>query len=106
MGILLIAGFVIATGLWIWMAWANRGGRSWARIMATVLFGILTAGGLTWLVLLPTGVILFGSSWRNGLAFFLAYWLPGLGTVILLWQQSSSAYYTTANAPRSGDASS
>src|SRR5215469_9945611 len=29
---------LIAIGLWLLMAWANRNGQSWARIVATVLF--------------------------------------------------------------------
>jgi hypothetical protein len=33
---------LIGTGLWLWMAYANRNGRSWARNMSTVLFALLT----------------------------------------------------------------
>lgn len=31
---------LIAVGLWLWMAHANRRGEAWARIVATVLFGL------------------------------------------------------------------
>jgi hypothetical protein len=31
---------LLVIGLWVWMAWANRRGRPWARIVATVLFGL------------------------------------------------------------------
>jgi hypothetical protein len=94
MGLSLPLSFLIVTGLWLWMAWANKRGRSWARIMATVFFGILTAGGLALLVMVLTGGFLpaAGLAW----AAFLGYWLPGLGAVILLWQRSSSDYYTAA----------
>ena len=37
-----VIGGVIAIGLWLWMAWANRRGRNWARIVAAVFFGINT----------------------------------------------------------------
>jgi hypothetical protein len=38
----LVAGALITIGLWLWMGWANGRGRSWARIVAAVLFGINT----------------------------------------------------------------
>jgi hypothetical protein len=94
MGILLLLSFVIGTGLWLWMAWANKRGRSWARITATVFFGLLTAGGLALLIVVLTGV--FFPAAGLGWVAFAGYWLPGLGAVILLWQRSSSDYYTAA----------
>jgi hypothetical protein len=84
---------VIASGLWLWMAWANKSGRPWARMTATVFFGLLTAGDLADLIKFLTegislaiGVVLF-------LSFLLVYWLAGLCAVVLLWQRSSSDYY-------------
>ncbi len=92
MGLLLLLGVLIATGLWLWMAWANKGGRSWARLMATVFFGFVTAGELALL-------IKFG--FRTGRLFlnlfFLVYWLAGLSAVALLWQRSSSDYYAAVS---------
>src|SRR5262245_59470028 len=46
---LVVAGFfgLLGIGLWLWMAWANRSGKKWARIVATVLFGIDTLGLLS-----------------------------------------------------------
>src|SRR5260370_26205694 len=57
---------VLGTALWLWMARANSHGRSWTRILSTVLFGIATLqlfgtlrapsvlgvlfAGLTWLI--------------------------------------------------------
>jgi hypothetical protein len=41
---------LISVGLWLWMAQANRRGHAWARIVATVLFGldvVLTGYNLT-----------------------------------------------------------
>ena len=31
---------LIGVGLWLWMAWANGAGKSWARVVATVLGGL------------------------------------------------------------------
>jgi hypothetical protein len=81
---------VIATGLWLWMAWANKGGRSWARIMATVFFVVLTAAEPALLIDLHAGLLLYLFS----LLFFIVYWLAGLSAVVLLWRRSSSDYYT------------
>src|SRR5438046_1463170 len=33
---------LVGIGLWIWMALANRAGRSWARVLASVFFGLNT----------------------------------------------------------------
>src|SRR5215469_12243522 len=38
----LVVVLLIGVGLWVWMAWANGRGRNWARIMASVLFGLNT----------------------------------------------------------------
>jgi hypothetical protein len=32
---------VIAAGVWIWMARSCRAGKSWARTVSTVLFGLI-----------------------------------------------------------------
>jgi hypothetical protein len=82
--------------LWLWMAWANKGGRSWARIMATVFFGLLTAGELAGLIkfITATNRLTVGSSLL--VAFLVVYWLAGLSAIALLWQRSSSDYYAAA----------
>jgi hypothetical protein len=88
---------LIATGLWLWMAWANKRGRSWARIMATVFFGVLTAGELVALIEFLThssGSTLVVRFLQVSL--FLVYWLVSLSAVVLLWQPSSSDYYAAA----------
>jgi len=38
-----IAGAVALAGLWLWMAWKNKQGRPWARVVSTVFFGVFTA---------------------------------------------------------------
>ena len=81
---------LIAIGLWLLMAWGNKNGQSWARIVATVLFGLNT------LFLLLSFVRATVSA---SLAFSLLVWLVGLGAIVLLWRKESSQYFA-ATAPR------
>jgi len=86
---LLIAGGLIGAALWFWMAHSCRAGKSWARIVSTVLFGIDTLSMAVGASALAGG----------GLTRFygLITWAIGLVTVVLLWQRSSSGYF---RAPR------
>jgi hypothetical protein len=81
---------LIGIGLWIWMARANSAGRPWARVVASVLFGIST------LELLLSGA-------RANSAFNLVFeglvWLIGLGAIVFLYRKDSSEYYA-ASKPR------
>jgi hypothetical protein len=78
---------LIAIGLWVWMAYANGQGKSWARIVASVLGGLnivftvlnLAGGNVPALALL---VSLFGV----GLAGYILW---------LLWRPESTQYYVT-----------
>ncbi len=80
---------VITIGLWLWMAWANKAGKSWARIVSSVLFGLNT---LFLLVSLSRPHASFG------LALLVVIWLIGLGAIFFLWRRESSAYYTASRA--------
>jgi len=80
---------LIGVGLWLWMAWANGAGKSWARIVASVFFGLNTIDLLT-LVARPHATL--------GLALAILVWLIGLGAILLLWQRESSAYYQARSA--------
>ena len=75
---------VAGVGLWIWMAWANKRGKSWARIVATVLFGLFTVYLLLTLIQPHSGL---------GLLLIGITWLVGLGATVFLWQRESSAYF-------------
>lgn len=79
-----VVGGLIAIGLWLWMASANGRGRSWARIVATVLFAINT------LDLLATVTRPHAAT---GLIFSLLIWLVGLGATVLIWNRESGAFY-------------
>jgi hypothetical protein len=75
---------LIAIGLWLLMAWGNKNGQNWARIVATVLFGLNT------LFLLLSFVRATVSA---SLAFSVLVWLVGLGAIVMLWRRESSQYF-------------
>lgn len=75
---------LIGIGLWLWMAYANKAGKNWARITATVFFGLDTLSVLT--------------SFRQAEPVLsrlisVLIWLIGLGVIVLLYQRESSAYF-------------
>ncbi len=86
LGVLIVGG-LIGVGLWIWMALSCKAGKSWARVLSTVLFGIET-------VVQFLGLGLGGG---GGVRIFgLLIWVIGLIAIILLWQRSSTAYFRSA----------
>lgn len=80
---LVISG-LLGVGLWVLMARLNLSGRSWARIVASVLFGINTLE-LVALFNRPIDVL--------GLAFAVVLWLFGLGATVFLWRRDSSEFF-------------
>jgi hypothetical protein len=89
---------LISAGLWVWMAFMNRGGRNWARITATVFFGISTLGTLFSLVTLAAdsaGTSGFNSGGNTVAGFLvtLVLWIIGLVTMVLLWNRESGQYF-------------
>ncbi|MGH8775851.1 MAG: hypothetical protein ACRDWI_11975 [Jiangellaceae bacterium] len=80
---------LIAIGLWIWMAETNRRGKSWARIVATVL------GGLN-IVL-----TLFSLSGGGGVNTIFQVVTIALAGVILwlLYRPDSSQFYAAMSGP-------
>ena len=76
---------VIGIVLWLWMAWANNRGVSWARIVATVLFALDTLLSLLGLSVGPRTPI--------DLVFPVLTWLVGLGAIWLLWRPDSTAFF-------------
>jgi hypothetical protein len=75
---------ILGVGLWLWMAWANGRGRSWARIVAGVLFAFNTLGLLS----------VFTRAGAGGTKIFdVLAWLVGLGATIFLWRPESTQYY-------------
>lgn len=86
----LIIGGVIAAGLWIWMAWANRQGRNWARTVSAVLFGINT------LDLIVAALVVKGAV--ASLVIGAVIWLIGLGVIVLIFNQQSGPFYAQPTA--------
>jgi hypothetical protein len=82
---------VITLGLWLFMAWANRSGYTWGRIVATVLFGLNTVGLLL--------AVLRGATAVN-LVLAVVVWLIGLGAIVLLWRKESSQYFAAVTRRR------
>jgi hypothetical protein len=75
---------LIGAGLWLWMAWANKNGKSWARILSSVFFGIATLNTIASFA--QPGEVL-------SKVFTVAVWLVGLGAIVLLWRPEATAYY-------------
>jgi hypothetical protein len=88
---LIVVG-LIGIGLWIWLARSSKAGKSWARIVATVLFAIDTIGAFVGLA----GSALGGASATRVYGFVV--WVIGLAAIVLLWQRASSDYFK--GAPR------
>ncbi|WP_067816550.1 hypothetical protein [Actinomadura kijaniata] len=96
--VILIA--VVQVGLWLWMAFANRAGRPYARVVSAVLFGIYSLLVLLHVatVLMAPGASLSIALYSLGLVLSLVIWGVGLGATLLLWRSDVSAYI----AARSG----
>jgi hypothetical protein len=75
---------LVSIGLWVWMAFMNKAGKPWARIVATVLFGLDT-------LFLLLGVARAGAA--AGTLVSILTWLIGLGAVVYLWRKDSTAYF-------------
>jgi hypothetical protein len=69
----------------MWLAWANKRGKNWARITGTVLFILYTLD-----MALALSV---QSAPAASLVVSLVLWLIGLGTVIMLWRRESSEFF-------------
>ena len=81
---------LISVGLWLWMASANGKGRSWARIVATVL------GALSVLSLLSS--VAQGQMTTLNLVVSLVSLALAVAILVLLWRKESSAYYDAVKA--------
>ena len=80
------------------MARANGRGRSWARIVSTVLFGLAT---LQLPPCLRDADPVFGV-WAFGSTLAVLTWLVGLVVVWLLWRPASSAFFRPQGFPQAG----
>jgi hypothetical protein len=85
----LVIGGLIAIGLWLWMAWANGRGLSWARVVSAVFFGINTLDLL---------ISLFVAHAVATLIIGVAIWLVGLGAIVLIFRKESGPFYNRQSA--------
>ena len=82
---------LIGVGLWLWMAAANGRGRKWARVVATVFFGLSVLFTLGSLVQKPPVL---------SLLLGLVSLLLGAYIIVLLYKRESTEYYEAQSAPR------
>jgi hypothetical protein len=85
-----VFGAVIQVGLWIWMLWKVRAGRSWARVLSTVFFGFLCLGFLFSVALGPAVEKIL----------ITAYFVIALLALITLYQRESSAFFSASELAR------
>jgi hypothetical protein len=87
---LLVIGALIAVGAWLWMAWANGHGRSWARGVSTTLFVVGTLG-------LPI-VSLRNARNAPTLTVGVVIWAVSLAVIVLIFSKDSGPYYRQAGS--------
>ncbi|HEY7323540.1 MAG TPA: hypothetical protein VH520_01840 [Streptosporangiaceae bacterium] len=85
-----VLGALVQVGLWIWMLWMVRAGRSWARVLSTVFFGIMC---LVFVFLLAAGTAAVK-------ILITVYFLVALAALIMLYQRESSAFFAAAQLAR------
>jgi len=85
---------LVPIALWLWMARANGRGRTWARILSTVLLGVATLD-LTGAFQLHSaiGIQVDFVPIEFGPTLPVLTWLVGLAAVWLLWRPASTAFF-------------
>jgi hypothetical protein len=82
---------LVGAALWLWMAWANGRGRSWARIVSTILFGLSALSFLfSFTQPQPLVTTLLG----------IGNLVLGAVIVFLLWKRESSDFYAAVSGQR------
>lgn len=86
---------LIEVGLWVWMAFANRNGKNWARITATVFFGISCLSIIGLLAASAGGSGPFSAQKASGIGVTIGIitWIVGLAAIVLLWNKQSRPYF-------------
>ena len=92
-------GGLVVPALWLWMARANGRGRSWARIVSTVLFGLATLQPARCLRQAAAPDSLVRRLGVSGPTLAVLTWLVGLVVVWLLWRPASSAFFRPQGFP-------
>jgi hypothetical protein len=102
-----LVGSAVGVALWLWMAMANRPGKSWARITSTVFFVIDTLV-IAFLLFTLRPFLHFTAALGGSVSdaalvavlFGAGLWVLGLTTIVLLWSRESSDYYAAMAAFR------
>lgn len=81
-----------SVGLWVWMARMNGAGRNWARITASVFFGLWSIYTYSILGQL-NGAVTITATWIVSLALVMVLWAIGVATVFQLWRPASTAFF-------------
>ena len=89
-----VVGGALSVLLWLWMAWKNGQGRSWARVVATVLGGL----NLLFTLLATTRPAVEPVS----LVFSLINLVLAIVILVLLWRKESSEFYSARSRPQYG----
>lgn len=89
--IAIVAGGIIYAGLWLWMAWKNHRGRSWARVLSTVflcLYGLSALSAVVRISLVGFGFLIPS----------LVMFGIGLAAVVMIWRPEANRYYQAVTA--------
>ncbi|MFD6391205.1 hypothetical protein ACWF9G_30650 [Nocardia sp. NPDC055029] len=86
---------LVTAGLWVWLAFACRAGKNWARVTGTVFFGI----NVLFSVVAVISTLAAPEADLQSLAFTVVGVVIGLAAVILLWNPKSKAYFAPALPP-------
>jgi asparagine N-glycosylation enzyme membrane subunit Stt3 len=78
-----VFGGSVACAAWLWMAWKNKNGRAWARVLSTVFFGLYCFGT----------VQDFTEGAIEVRALDAVIWLVALAATIELWRPGSGPFY-------------
>lgn len=84
---------LISVALWLWMARMNSGGRSWARVTASVLFALWT-----FYTYQSIGDTRGAATLVVSTVIVLLIWLVGLASLFLLWRPASSLFFKSQSA--------
>jgi hypothetical protein len=85
-------GGVIVIALWLWLARSSSRGRSWARVVSTLLCALATVELIS---------IFSGAQTVLGLILWGPTWLVGAAAVWLLWQPDSCVFFKARDLRRS-----
>jgi hypothetical protein len=100
-----------ACALWVWMGSMALAGRGWARIVSSVLFGVMCLLLIDYIHGFPspgnvtsTGPFIGTVPLVSALPLIsgVLEWLVGLAAIILVWQRASGQFYAASGRPRAG----